>query len=34
MTLYSDRSLLGRAAHAATEWFLMHLLPGQTVKAL
>lgn len=34
MTLYSDRSLLSRAAHAATEWFVLHLLPGQTVKAL
>jgi fermentation-respiration switch protein FrsA (DUF1100 family) len=26
MTLYSDRSLLGKAARAATEWFSEHLL--------
>ena len=26
MTLYSDRSLLGEAALAASDWFAMHLL--------
>jgi uncharacterized protein len=28
MTLYSDRSLLGQAAAAASEWFARHLLAG------
>ncbi len=28
MTLYSDRSLLGQAADAASEWFVTHLLSG------
>ena len=26
MTLYSDRSLVAKAADAATEWFVQHLL--------
>ena len=27
MTLYSDRSLLGEAASAASDWYAQHLLP-------
>jgi uncharacterized protein len=30
MTLYSDRSLLGQAAEAATDWFVQHLLSHMT----
>ena len=30
MTLYSDRSLLGEAAVAASDWFARHLLAGHT----
>jgi hypothetical protein len=33
MTLYSDRSLLGQAASAASDWFGMHLL-GKPARAV
>ena len=31
MTLYSDKSLLGQAGEAATDWFVQHLLASVTV---
>jgi pimeloyl-ACP methyl ester carboxylesterase len=34
MTLYSDRSLLGKAADAATDWFVQHLLAREPAGVL
>ena len=31
MTLYSDKGLLSRAASAATDWFVRHLIDGEGV---